>query len=280
MLAARRSHGSATGARSSAARRSRSIPHAAGRSRQSARRSSASSPAASRSTASTPASASSPACGSCRPISRASAQHRVVARRRRRRADADRRHAADDGAEARSLAQGASGMRQETLRLLAAMLERGMTPVVPCAGLSRRIGRSRAAGPHGRGDDRRGRGHARRSACRRPRPLPRSNSSRSCSIRRRAWRSSTARSSRPRTLVGLFEAETLLRAALATGALSPDAAAARIRRSTRASMQCAASRPAGPPRPAEVGRRQRDPRLAPVSDRGCRIPIVCAASPR
>ena len=57
-----------------------------------------------------------------------------------------------------SLAQGASGVRPATLALLEAMLERGVTPVVPAPGLGRRLGRSRAARPYGRGDDRRRRG--------------------------------------------------------------------------------------------------------------------------
>ena len=54
-----------------------------------------------------------------------------------------------------SLAQGASGVRPETLALLEAMLARGLMPVVPGAGLGRRLRRSRAARAHDGGDDRR-----------------------------------------------------------------------------------------------------------------------------
>ena len=64
-----------------------------------------------------------------------------------------------------SLAQGASGVRPETLSMLVAMLERGVTPVVPGAGLGRRFGRSRAARPSGGGADRRGRSALRRALC-------------------------------------------------------------------------------------------------------------------
>ena len=71
-----------------------------------------------------------------------------------------------------SLAQGASGVRPETLRLLEAMLARGRDPGHPGAGLGRRLGRSRAARAHGGGDDRRRRVlHAGTAACRPPRRL-------------------------------------------------------------------------------------------------------------
>ena len=39
-----------------------------------------------------------------------------------------------------SLAQGASGVQPATMAMLEAMLAKGLTPVVPCARLRRRIG--------------------------------------------------------------------------------------------------------------------------------------------
>ncbi len=57
-----------------------------------------------------------------------------------------------------SLAQGASGVRPETLRLLEAMLARGLTPIVPAQGSVGASGDLGAPRPYGRGDDRRRRG--------------------------------------------------------------------------------------------------------------------------
>ena len=54
-----------------------------------------------------------------------------------------------------SLAQGASGVRPETLDLLEAMLAKDVIPVMPGQGLGRRVGRPRAARAYDRGDDRR-----------------------------------------------------------------------------------------------------------------------------
>ena len=115
-----------------------------------------SSPRASRSMASTPASASSPASAST-PADLATLQRNIVLS-----------HAAGVGApmpvpiarlmmalKLASLAQGASGVRLETVRLLEALLAKGLTPVVPVPGLGRRVGRSRAAGPYVGDDDRR-----------------------------------------------------------------------------------------------------------------------------
>ncbi len=88
-----------------------------------------------------------------------------------------------------SLGRGASGVRMQTVELLQDMLARGVLPVIPEKGLRRRLRRPRAARPHGRRDDRRGRGvPSTASACR---PPPRSNGpgwSPSCSPPRRAWR--------------------------------------------------------------------------------------------
>ena len=155
---------SATGARSGAGRRSRSTPHAGRKSRQARRRSSASSPAASRSTESTPASASSPACGSTT-ADLAQLQRNIVLS-----------HAAGVGEatpvpvtrlmmalKLGSLAQGASGVRPETIDGHRGDARSRRDAGRSLAGLGRRVGRPRAARPHGRRHDRRGRGIARRS---------------------------------------------------------------------------------------------------------------------
>ncbi len=113
---------------------------------------------ASRSMASTPASASWPACASpTRDLPRL--QRNIVLS-----------HAAGVGEPSpvgitrlmmalklASLAQGASGVQPQTLALLEAMLARRRDAGRAVAGLGRRLGRSGAAGAHGRGDDRRGR---------------------------------------------------------------------------------------------------------------------------
>ena len=96
----------------------------------------ASSPRASRSTASTPASASWPACASTTAdLGDAPAQHRAVARRRRRRADAGAGRAADDGAEAREPGAGrlgrAAGRRSRCWRRCS---RAGLIPVIPAQG--------------------------------------------------------------------------------------------------------------------------------------------------
>ena len=78
-----------------------------------------------------------------------------------------------------SLAQGASGVRLETLELLQAMLAKDVIPVVPGAGLGRRVRRPRAAGAYDGGDDRRRRMlHASTGGCRPPSPSSPPGSSR------------------------------------------------------------------------------------------------------
>ncbi len=62
-----------------------------------------------------------------------------------------------------SLAQGASGVQPGTLEFIEAMLARGVDSGHPVARIGRRVRRSRAARPYGRGDDRRGRSAHRRS---------------------------------------------------------------------------------------------------------------------
>ena len=124
---------------------------------QAPRPSRASSPRASRSTASTPASESSPACAS--PAADLETLQRNIVLspcRRRRRADAASPIARLMMAlKLASLAQGASGVRPETLELLEAMLAQRRHPGRPGARLGRRLRRPRAAGAHDGGDDRR-----------------------------------------------------------------------------------------------------------------------------
>ena len=83
-------------------------------------------------------------------------------------------------------------------------------------------------------------------------------------------------------LAGLFEAETLFRAALVTGALSTEAAGAPTRRSIRASMPCAAIagqiEAAAALRALMPGRRSA-PRISSATS-ACRTPTACAASRR
>ena len=80
-----------------------------------------------------------------------------------------------------SLAQGASGVRpRDASRCWRRCSRSGVIPVVPCAGLGRRLRRPRAARAYGGGDDRRRRGlHRRRGACPPPRRSPRPACSRS-----------------------------------------------------------------------------------------------------
>ena len=151
---------------------------------------------------------------------------------------------ADDGAEAREPRPGRLGRaRARPCALLEAMLDKGLTPVVPCQGS---VGASGDLAPLAHmaaamigvgeffvdGAARAGRAGAR------PRPAWR----RSCSAPRKASRCSTARSSRPpMRWPRLFETETLFR--LGAGhrrARRPMRRAAPMRRSIRASTRCAA----------------------------------------
>jgi histidine ammonia-lyase len=124
-----------------------------------------------------------------------------------------------------SLAQGASGVRLETLRLLEAMLARGVTPVVPAQGS---VGASgdlaplahMAATMIGVGE-----------ALFRDRKLPAADALAAAGLAPIALAPKEGLAllngtqfSTANALVGLFEAEALLRAALVVGALSTDAA--------------------------------------------------------
>ena len=174
------------------------------------------------------ASASSPASRiEAADLRAAAAQHRAVARRRRRRADAARRRAADDGAEAREPGAGrlgrAAGYASPCWRRC---WRRDLMPVVPCQGS---VGASGDLAPlaHmaaamigvGEIDTPDGRMPAREALCampawRRWRLGP-----------RKAWRCSTARSSRPpMRSPRCSPSANLLRAALITGVLSTEAA--------------------------------------------------------
>jgi histidine ammonia-lyase len=124
-----------------------------------------------------------------------------------------------------SLARGASGVRLETLDTIAAMLDRGVIPVVPSQGS---VGASgdlaplahMAAAMIGVGE-----------ACFAGRILPAAEALNAAGLAPLALAPKEGLAllngtqfSTANALVGLFEAETLLRSALATGALSVDAA--------------------------------------------------------
>jgi histidine ammonia-lyase len=124
-----------------------------------------------------------------------------------------------------SLAQGASGVRPETLRLIETMLARGLTPIVPAQGS---VGASgdlaplahMAAAMIGVGDARIG-----------GRVLPAAEALREVGLAPIALAPKEGLAllngtqfSTANALVGLFEAETLWRSALVVGALSTDAA--------------------------------------------------------
>ena len=124
-----------------------------------------------------------------------------------------------------SLAQGASGVRLETLRLLEAMLARGLTPVVPAQGS---VGASGDLAPLAHmAATMIGVGEARF----RDRVLPAADALAAAGLAPIALAPKEGLAllngtqfSTANALVGLFEAEALLRAALVVGALSTDAA--------------------------------------------------------
>ena len=88
-----------------------------------------------------------------------------------------------------SLAQGASGVKPETIALLRGDAGQRRRPGGAGAGLGRRVGRSCAAGAHDGGDDRRRRlPHAARHAFRPRWPSCRTGWSPWCSAPRKAWR--------------------------------------------------------------------------------------------
>ena len=183
-----------------------------------------------------------------------------------------------------SLAQGASGVRVETLALLEAMLARGVMPVVPAQGsvgasgdlapLAHMtaamigVGEARFGGERPAGRGRAGERRARARGARR---------------RRKVWRCSTARSFRPRMRWPACSRPSACSARRWSPARSrPMRRAAPTRRSIRASTRCAAiaARSRWPRRLARPDGRQRDPRLHPAAIRACRTPIACAASHR
>ena len=190
-------------------------------------RSRPSSPEASRSMASTPASASSPACASRPPTSRSCSATSCC---RTPRASARRCRCAIArlmmALKLASLAQGASGVRRETVRLLEALLDKGLTPVVPCPGLGRRLGRSGAARPHVGDDDRRRRRSSSTARWFRPNGRwPRSGlSPLVLGAKEGLALLNGTQFSTAYALAGLFETEMLFGSALVTGALATDAA--------------------------------------------------------
>ena len=216
----------------------------------------------------------------------AAAQHRAVACRRRRRGDARSPiDAADDGAEARAASPRAPpACRPETLDCIDAMLARGVTPVVPSQGS---VGASgdlaplahMAAAMIGVGEAR-----SATASCRRPKRSPRAGLE-PLALRPKEGLAllNGTQFSTAHALVGLFEAETLLPLGAGRPARCRSTPrAAPTRRSTRASMRCAATaarsrrrRPCARSSPAA----RSAPRTASAI-RGFRTPIACAASPR
>ena len=125
-----------------------------------------------------------------------------------------------------SLAQGASGVRVETVRFLEQMLARRRDPGDPGAGLGGGLGRSGAARAYDGGDDRRRRGFLRAArGCRPPKDWPRPDlAPLTLGPKEGLALLNGTQFSTAYALAGLFEAEKLFRAALLTGALSTDAA--------------------------------------------------------
>ena len=126
-----------------------------------------------------------------------------------------------------SLAQGASGVRAgDASRCCEAMLGQGRHPGGPRAGLGRRLGRSRAAGAHDGGDDRRRRVPSRRTASSPAQGAFATPGSRRSTLGAKEGLAllNGTQFSTAYALAGLFEAEMLFQSALVTGALSTDAA--------------------------------------------------------
>ena len=214
----------------------------------------------------------------------APAQHRAFSCRRRRRTRVRRRNAAHDGAEARFAGAGRSGVRPATLALLEAMLNRGVTPVVPAQGSVGASGDLAPARPYDRGDDRRRRGALRR---RRPPGVGRPRTRRPCSLRARP--EGGARAPQRHAVLDRARARGPVRGRtrVSRGARDRrplDRRGARLRRSRsiRASWRCAGIA-------ARARSRRPSPRLWPAARsasptataiRACRTPIACAASRR
>ena len=268
--------GQARARRSSARRMARDLARRAGRARprtcgarwrRAPRRCSASSRAASRSMASTPASASSPACASPTPISPSC------------NATSCCRHAAGVGEptsvettrlmmalKLASLAQGASGVRPETLRSSKRCWQRGLTPVVPAQGS---VGASGDLAPLAHmAAAMIGVGEARLSAtasCRRPRRSPRPASRRS-QLRAEGGAGAAQRHAILHRLCAGRPVRSGARVARRAGRRrAVDRRGARLRHAVRSAHPCLAP-PSRPDRrrpfAARADGRQRDPRLA------------------
>jgi histidine ammonia-lyase len=129
-----------------------------------------------------------------------------------------------------SLGRGASGVTLGDRRADPGHAAAGVTPVIP-AGLGRRVGRSGAAGAHGRGDDRRGRGLWRASACPAAEAL----------AARGTWRPSSWPQGRP----GADQRHAILHRLALAGLFGPIAQSARRRRDR---PRCRPTRSWVPPR--------------------------------
>ena len=134
--------------------------------------------------------------------------------------------AADDGAEARQPGAGRFGRAAGDARDAGGDAGARSCAGRACAGIGRRLRRSRAARPYDGGDDRRRRDIRRRRA---PAGRRGARASRPRAARRSAPKEGLAllngtQFSTANALAALFEAEILFRSALATGALSTDAA--------------------------------------------------------
>ena len=234
-----------TGARSGAARTSRSIPRMRRASPRARRRSSAFSRAASPSMGSTPASASSRACASPTRISRRLQRNIVLSHAAgRRRADAGRRRAADDGAETRlarprRLGRTAARRSRSSRRCWSA----ASSPVVPAQGSVGASGDLAPLAHMAGGDDRRRRGAASAaSACRPPR---RSRAAGLAPVELGPKEGlallNGTQFSTAHALAGLFEAERAISLGAGRPArCRPTPRAAPTRRSIRAFTPCAA----------------------------------------
>ena len=182
-----------------------------------------------------------------------------------------------------SLAQGASGVRPQTIALLEAMLARGVTPVVPSQGS---VGASgdlaplahMAAAMIGVGEARVG-----------DRVAPAAAALAEVGLEPITLAQGGARAAQRHAVLDRQCARRPVQGRDAVplrpgrpARCRPTARADRIRRSTRASMRCGATRPdrESPPRCARCSPAALFARRISSATKGCRIPIACAASRR
>ena len=133
--------------------------------------------------------------------------------------------AADDGAQARRLGRGASGVRLETLRDAGSHAGPRRDPGRPVPRLGRRLGRPRAARPYDGGDARRRRGHLAGERMPADEALARVGLSPiALGAKEGLALLNGTQFSTALALSGLFAIERVFQAALVTGALATDAA--------------------------------------------------------